>query len=468
MIVCFSSFQLVYDLLAGDFNVGENLVSVFNGMMISDLYSNFFNILYVLAALFTLFSGVRYLEREKLNYPEYYLLILFSTFGMMLMSSSLDLVVIFIALEIMSLSVYSLVGFRRADRKSNEASLKYFVLGGAASAVYLYGVALVYGSVASTRLGAIFQAATEGQNLLPTFTIGCWLIVAGFLFKVASVPFHMWMPDVYEGAPTPITGFMTTGLKAASFATFIRIFLSFGYGHEAGAILSGASHAMAETLRSQFATILWISAVLTMVVGNFAALMQTNVKRILAYSSIAHTGYLLVGMVAATHVEFSSQATSAIITYLVAYSVMNLGAFGLLTILAQKNDSGLNLHHLSGLSRKSPLLSMAFALFMFSMAGIPPTVGFLGKYYLFYSAIQAGETALVVISVLCSVVSVYYYLRIMVYLYMREPGQDTSAPLICKWAVAGTSALAVLTIYFGLMPSAVLELTKSAANNLTF
>jgi len=429
-------------------------VSLFNGMMVSDSYSNFFNILFMASAALTALSSLKYLDSEKLQHPEYYVLLLFSALGMMLMSSATDLIVVFIALEIMSLTVYILVGFRRADRKSNEAAMKYFILGSAASAILLYGTALLYGATGTTAIQGVIhavQATPAIQN--PIFTLGAWLVILGFLFKVASVPFHMWMPDVYEGAPTPVTGFMTTGLKAAAFATFVRVFISMGYGHGLSTVIQTHIH-----------NILYVSAVLTMVIGNIVALTQTNLKRMLAYSSIAHSGYLLVGLIAGSQ---SEQGYAPVVLYLASYAIMNLGAFVVLTVLAKKNDTGLNLHDIAGLSSKHPWIAFSLTIFMFSMAGIPPTAGFAAKYLLFYSAIQAHETPLVVISVLCSAISVYYYLRVLVYMYMRDPA-EAGAPRnkISVWSAAALAAMVVLTLQIGVLPAKMMAAAKRAVTSL--
>ncbi len=428
-------------------------VPLFNGMMVSDLYGNFFNIIFLASAGFTMLASFRYLDKEKLQHPEYYVLMLFSALGMMLMASAIDLIVVFIALEIMSLSVYVLVGFRRSDRRSNEAAMKYFILGSAASAVLLYGSALLYGTTGTLSIKGILafvQAHPQGNSAV--FALGAWLVITGFLFKVASVPFHMWMPDVYEGAPTPVTGFMTTGLKAASFAAFLRVFIGLGYG--AG---------LTEILQKHIHDILWVSAVLTMLVGNLIALTQTNLKRMLAYSSIAHTGYLLVGMLAGPK---SEQGFAPVVMYLVAYAVMNLGAFVVLTIIAHREDSGLNLHDISGLSRRRPWLAFSMAVFMFSMAGIPPTAGFAAKYLLFYSAIQAGELPLVVISVLCSAISVYYYLRVLVFMYMKDPIGSPDGSRISPLSMIAVTFMVVLTLQIGVMPAKVVHAAKRAVSSL--
>lgn len=433
--------------------IHQSSLTLFNGMMVSDIYSNFFNVVFLVAAAATMMSSIRYLDREKLQHPEYYVLILFSALGMMLMASSLDLIVIFIALELMSLAIYVLVGFRRADRRSNEAAMKYFILGSAASAVLLYGAALLYGSTGSTEIRSIL-AFVQGHpgSVSIVFVLGAALVLFGFLFKVASVPFHMWMPDVYEGAPVPVTGFMTTGLKAAAFACFIRIFVSMGYG-------KGLSEAFSRNIHD----VLWVCAVLTMAIGNLVALMQVNLKRMLAYSSIAHTGYLLVGILSGAH---SDLGFAPGVLYIVGYAIMNLGAFVVLTLISARDDQGLNLQDLSGISQRHPWLAFSMAVFLFSMAGIPPTVGFAAKYLLFYSAIQAGEISLVVIAVLCSAISVYYYLRVLVYMYMREPVGNAPTFRVSLWSGVALAGMVVLTLQLGVFPAQIIQVAKKAVSVL--
>jgi NADH-quinone oxidoreductase subunit N len=433
--------------------IHTDTVLLFNGMMAGDRFANFFNILFLASAGLTALASFRYLDRENLQHPEYYVLLMFSTLGMMLMASALDLIVIFIALEIMSLAVYVLVGFRRADRRSNEGAMKYFILGSAASAILLYGSALLYGSTGSTNIRDILHfAQSSGGVTSPVFTLGAWLVLVGFLFKVAAVPFHMWMPDVYEGAPTPVTGFMTTGLKAAAFATFLRVFISMGYGSGLSAVVQSHIH-----------DILWVCAALTMVVGNVVALQQTNLKRMMAYSSIAHSGYLLVGIIAGSG---SDQGYAPVVMYLVAYAAMNLGAFVIMTMIANREDHGLNLHDLSGMAQRRPWLAFSMAVFLFSMAGVPPTAGFAAKYLLFYSAIQAHETVLVVIAVLCSAVSVYYYLRVLVYMYMRDPVGSPSNSRVSIWSAAAVAAMVLLTLQIGVLPARMMAAAKKAVTSL--
>jgi NADH-quinone oxidoreductase subunit N len=427
-------------------------VLLFNNMLVVDPYSSIFSVLFLASALLTLFASLRYLDQEWLQHPEYYVLVLFSALGMMLMASSLDLIVLFIALELMSLAIYCLVGFRRADRRSNEAAVKYFVLGAAASAVLLYGAALLYGATGSTNIVDVLAHVTRGVELTPVFVLGAWLVILGFLFKVASVPFHMWMPDVYEGAPTPITGFMTTGLKAAAFAAFVRVFVSLGYGE-----------GLSDTVQSHLHDILWVSAVLTMVVGNVIALTQNNLKRMLAYSSIAHTGYLLVGVIAGSA---GPQGYAPVVLYLISYAIMNIGAFVVLTMLSQKEDRGLGLSDLSGLASRHPWLAFALSVFLFSMAGVPPTAGFAAKYLLLYGAVQAGEVPLVVIAVLCSAISVYYYLKVLVYMYMRDPAGAPGVVRHSGWAALAVASSVALTVQIGVLPARMVEVAKKAVTSL--
>jgi NADH-quinone oxidoreductase subunit N len=428
-------------------------INLFNEMMISDCYSHLFNIVFLGSALFTIFASLRYLDDEKIQHPEYYVMVLFAALGMMLMASATDLIVIFVALELMSLCVYILVGFRRNDRKCNEAAMKYFILGSAASAVLLYGSALMYGATGSTEIRAILKfVQAHPQSLNPIFGLGFALVLSGFLFKVASVPFHMWMPDIYEGAPVPVTGFMTTGLKAAAFATFVRVLVNLGYGSGISTAIQGHLH-----------DVLWVSCALTMLLGNFIALTQVSLKRMLAYSSIAHTGYLLLGILSGTRSELGF---APVVMYVLVYAAMNLGAFVVLALLASEGDSKLNLHDLSGIAQRHPWLAFAMAVFLFSMAGIPPTAGFSAKYLIFYSAVQANEIPLVVIGVLSSAVSVYYYLRVLVYMYMREPVGSPPVLLVSLWSGLAIASMILITIQFGVLPEGMIDLAKRAVSSL--
>lgn len=427
-------------------------VAMFGGMMISDAYGHFLNFIYSILGGLVLMSAYGYLGTQRLRFPEFDILLLFSILGMMLMTSTQHLVVMFLALELMSLSVYVLVGFRRADRRSNEAAIKYYILGSAASAVLLYGLALIYGSTLSFELDEILAKVQYNSALLtPVFLLGAVLLLVGFLFKTATVPFHMWMPDVYEGAPLPVTAFMTSALKFAVFAAFVRVLIGLDFD------VSGV-----ENWNVTLQSVLWVCAALTMFVGNLIALMQNNLKRMLAYSSIAHSGYLLIGVMAGT---LTRDSYSGVIFYLLVYALMNIGAFAVLSTLAGPGDSKMDLDDVGGLASKRPWLAFALALFLFSMAGIPPTGGFFSKYLLFYSGVQVGATWLVVLGVLCSAISVFYYLRVIVYMYMRPPMTPATVTGTIAVPAPGITVTIVITalavLLLGILPNLPFEMVRS-------
>lgn len=364
-------------------------------------YSLFFYLIFLLCGGVTVFISPPYLRRENMVHGEYYALILFAISGMMLMASSNDLITMFLGLEVMSISVYVLAGFRRNDVKSNEAILKYFFLGAFSAGFILYGIAMLYGASGSTLLPEIKLALAS-----PTFQyrgisiIGVFLLLTGVLFKVAAVPFHSWVPDVYEGAPNPITGFMISAVKAASFALFIKVFL-------VGLI----------DMKDLWVGAIQIVAVFTMFIGNIMAFTQENIKKMLAYSSISHTGYLLLGIAT---LDYSSQSASAMLYYLASYSVGSIGLFACISYLNQKDDNFLNISDYAGLGFKKPLLGIAISIFMISLIGIPPTAGFFGKYYLFSAAINQGMFLTVILALVNSMMAVYYYLRVIMNMYMKE------------------------------------------------
>ena len=433
---------------------GQSAVMLFNNTLASDALSHACNLLFLSSAALTACVSLKYLDREKLQYPEYNILLLFSALGMMFMGAARDLLLIFVALELMSLSVYVLVGFRRNDRRSNEASVKYFVLGSAASAILLYGAALLYGATGSTELGQILNYAIQNQSFAsPIFNLGMGLVLVGFLFKIAAVPFHMWMPDAYEGAPIPITGFMTTGLKAAAFASFLRVLAMLGY----------PSTPMAEMLTPALPHLLRIASVLTLIWGNLVALSQTNLKRMLAYSSIAHTGYLLIGLLVGWKTDLGF---APVVLYLLSYGIMNLGAFMILTIISDKADGSLNIPDLAGLASRRPVLSAALALFLCSMAGIPPTAGFTAKYLIFNAAVQAHEIPLVILGVLASAVSFIYYFRVLVAVYFRDPAGESHPRLSSGWSAAAVAVSAIFTLQGGLTPGRLMDWAKVALSHL--
>ena len=447
-------FSLAVVLAAGAWtglNWVKEPVPVFAGMMVADYFSSFFNVLLLGATGLVMLGSYSYLEESEIHYSEFYPIMLSATLGMMLLASATELLMIFVALELMSLMVYVLVGMRRMSSFSNEASIKYFVMGGVSAAIYLYGTALIYGALNTTKLASISVAlGNNGAALLtnPLLVAGIVMIFVGFFFKVAAAPFHMYTPDVYEGAPANITSYMATALKAAVFAALVRVSVSL-FGDQ-GVQLLGNLHGAAYG-------VIWVLALLTMLIGNFVALMQTSLKRLMAYSAIAHTGYLMVGLLAGPSVGYSG-----IIFYLVAYVAMNIGAFVLLSLFPGKNDEGLTLTGLAGLGKRHPVAAAALTVFLLSLGGFPPTAGFVGKYYLFTGALAAGETWLVLIAVITSGVSVFYYLRLVVLMYMEE-GRELAPFRASHFAYAAIAICLVLTVYYGLLPGQLLHTVKKAA-----
>src|SRR5438445_3862187 len=424
---------------------------VLQNMVITDQYAWFFNIVFLIGALLSVLLSVDYLEREGISHGEYYALLMLSTVGMMIMGAAMDLIIVFLGLEVLSISLYILAGYARDSRVSEEAGLKYFLLGAFASAFFLYGVALVYGATQSTNLIKIASEVKAG-GVNPLLLAGAAMLVVGFGFKVAVVPFHVWTPDVYEGAPTSVTAFMSVGAKAAGFAAFLRVF---------SMALPG--------LHEESARVVAILAALTMVVGNFIAVLQQNIKRILAYSSIAHAGYIMVGMVAVIHPASAAnrnEAIAAVLFYTLAYTVTNLGAFAVVLAFRRQGEEVLELDDYAGLGLKYPALGAAMTLFMISLAGLPPTAGFLGKLYLFRAALGAGRTGLVIVGVLTSVVSVYYYLAVIVRMYMTTPSPaaaETEARPAGHLSLA-LALTAALTLLLGIVPGRVLDQAQNAWN----
>jgi NADH-quinone oxidoreductase subunit N len=417
----------------------------FGGAMVVDRYALFFNLLFCLAAGLTILMSMNYLESTDIRVGDYYSLILFATVGMMLMAAATDLIVIFLGLEVMSIAVYVLAGIWRRQLRSAEAALKYFLLGAYATGFLLFGIALFYGATGSTVLTAVTpQHAAAGGEPRLLLTVAMALLIVGFGFKVAAVPFHFWTPDVYEGAPTSITALMAVGVKAAAFAAFARVFL----------------HHLS-VLAPDWASVLWVLAVLTMTLGNVVALVQQNVKRMLAYSSIAHAGYLLVGMTAG-----GEQGGSAVLFYLLAYALMNLGAFAVVIALGKRGEPNEQLDDYAGVGFRHPLLGFAMSVFMLSLAGVPPLVGFAGKFYVFAAAVQAGYVGLAVIGVLNSVVSMYYYVGVLVKMYMVEGGADVPSPAGRPYLVATMLVTIAGTILIGVFPSGALEVARQAFASL--
>ena len=411
--------------------------TAYHEMVLTGGYANFAAMVFCAAGALSVMLSPDYVRRQGIEHGEYYVLILLSIAGMILMGSAADLVIFFVGLEIMSVSFYVLAGFLRTRASSNEAALKYFLLGAFATGFLLYGIALVYGASGTTAIsGVIARAPSLAGSFL--FLAGLSLIVIGLAFKVGAVPFHMWVPDVYEGSPTTVTGFMSTAGKAAAFAAFLLIF---------GPALTGGVPAVREVLA--------VVAALSMVVGNVMAIAQSSVKRMLAYSSIAHAGYMLTGIVAA-----NAYGAQGVLFYLAAYALMNVGAFGILSILESDDGGGVGYDDYAGLSASRPLLAGLMALFMFSLAGIPPFAGFFGKYYVFAGAVTAGYTWLAVVGVLMSVVSAYFYLRLVVLMYFK----DQPCMLEPKTSGLGMAAVvlaAVAVVQFGVLPATLLGLMRN-------
>jgi NADH-quinone oxidoreductase subunit N len=412
------------------------------GLVAVDGFAAFFHVLFLLAALLTVLMSVRYLDVEDARPGTYYFLVLSATLGMMFMASGIDLITIFIGLETMAISFYILAGFLKPNRRSNEAAVKYFLLGAFSLGLLLYGMSLLYGLSGSTSLRTIATALAGHERALP-LVLAVILIVAGVGFKIAAVPFHMWAPDVYEGAPTPITAFLSVGSKAASFAMLLRIFLE-----------------GLPSMSADWRMLFYALSVVTMTLGNVAALTQGNIKRMLAYSSIAHAGYLLIGVVSGT-----PRGVSAMLIYLFIYAFMQIGAFAVVVLLRRRDVIGDELKDLSGLYFRSPAAAVAMLIFMLSLGGIPPTAGFMGKFWLFGSAIEAGYVWLAVIGVLNSAVSLYYYVRVIVFMWIK--GEAAGSPIVVGPAM--TTALAVTlvaTLVLGMFPRPLFELAEASARTL--
>jgi NADH-quinone oxidoreductase subunit N len=421
-------------------------VEIAQGLLAIDRFALFFKIVFLVAAAITVLMSVRYLAVEGASPGEYYFLILCATLGMMIMASGIDLISIFIGLETMAVSFYILTGFIKPSQRSNEAAVKYFLLGAFSLGILLYGMSLMYGLSGTTNLrvmAGVFGRTHVAEAHDPRLVLAVILVVAGVGFKIAAVPFHMWAPDVYEGAPTPVTAFLSVGSKAASFAMLLRIFRE-------------GLPAMSDDWRLLF----YVLSIVTMTVGNFAALTQTNLKRMLAYSSIAHAGYVLIGIVAGT-----ARGVTATLIYLLVYSFMQLGAFAVIVLLRRQDVVGDELKDFSGLHFRNPFAAFAMLLFMLSLGGIPPTAGFMGKFWLFGAAIDAGYYWLAVIGVLNSAVSLYYYVRVVVFMYLKKDviGSEpvTSPSLAVALAVA-----VIATLVLGVYPRVLFEVAEASARTL--
>jgi len=411
----------------------------FNDSYVVDPLSVFFIFIFTLSSALAILLSIEYNRREGIRVGEYYSLILFCTIGMILLASSTDLIMIFLGIEIVSICLYILAGIRRGDLKSNESALKYFLLGAFATGFLLYGMALIYGTTGTTNLLKIASVIQEETvSSMPILLLGVVLLVVGFGFKVSSAPFHMWTPDVYQGAPTPVTAFMAVGPKAAALAALFRVF----------------TQSLPE-LDSTWETLLIVVAVFTMIIGNLGAIVQSNVKRLLAYSSISHVGYILMAVIAK-----NSIATASLLFYMLAYAFMIFGVFGIIVIMGREGEENLEIENYAGLGYKHPLLALSMTVFLLSLGGLPPFAGFVAKFYIFSAALKEGLVALVVIAVLNSAVSFYYYLKIIVYMYMKEPVQETRVSLspITLFVVAVS---VIATIELGIFPDPIIALAQN-------
>ncbi len=416
----------------------------FGGAVSADEFSTYFIYLFLLVAALVIMGSMDYLERDHAQHGEFYALMLLATVGMCFMAASTDLIMIFLGLEISSISTYILAGYRRSDPLGNESSLKYFLLGSFATAFFLYGIAFVYGMTGTTNLlGAGTRMAASPQ--LPAFTqVALVLMFVGLAFKLSVAPFQIWAPDVYQGAPAPVTAFMSVGPKAAAFAILLRVFL--------GSLSAGNALTF---------WMLWISAVMTMCIGNLAALRQNNIKRMLAYSSIAHAGYVLVGVTAG-----GTHGISAVLYYLVAYALMNVGVFILIAYLAGSGERLVQIDDYKGLAAARPAIAACFTVFFLSLAGFPTTAGFLGKFYIFRASMHSHLMGLTIIALLNSVVSVYYYFKVIVAMYMHE-GKTATSDVVLPWPVAAALTICVLGIfYLGLAPNTMAGLSSLASYSL--
>lgn len=440
-----ASLGLIVTIVITILRIGES-ASAFNGMITVDGFANFLSVLFLFSGLISIVIAHDYLRRMNLQRGEFYSLLLFSVAGMMLMAMASDLIIVFLALELLSFPLYVMAGLAVPRSDSSEAAMKYFLLGSFSTGILVFGIAFVFGATGDTALSGIVAAVENGTAILGLLVGGAGLILIGLGFKVAAVPFHMWTPDVYQGSPTNVTAFMAVGAKAAGFAALLRVFL-----------LAFPS------LSPDFVPVLWTLAVITMVLGNFVAIAQTNIKRLLAYSSIAQAGYLLMALVPYGNPAVATNTVASILVFLVGYAFTSFTAWAVVIMLEQAEGKGLMLDDYAGLGRKYPLLGFAMLVAMFSFIGVPPTLGFIGKFYLFQTVIQGGYIGLAVIGVLTSLVSAYYYLRVVVIMYM-QPGE----PVVSRerWIYTSAVITAVCTVVLSIFASPLFDWASRAVLKL--
>jgi len=438
-LLFWSSLATVIAAAAATFALAGEPRLVYSGMFVVDDFSVFFKAVFYLATGLCVLMSPRYLEEEDIARGEYYVLLLFALSGMMIMASGLDLLSIYVGMELQALCIYVLTGFIRQERRSNEAALKYVILGSVSSGIFLYGMSLVYGITGTTQLTDMAAALGSGGAHDPALVLATVFLVTGLIFKVGAVPLHMWVPDVYEGAPTTITAFMSVGPKAAAFAILLRIFLD----------------AMAPAA-DIWVVVIAVIAVLTMALGSFVALVQTNIKRMLAYSSIAHAGFVLLGLVAG-----GPDGVASVMLYLLIYVFMNLGIFAIIIMMRSGNVSGEAIEDYAGFAKSHRGLALLMLIFLFSLASIPPTAGFFAKFYILVALVEQGYVGLAVIAVLLSAVAAFFYIRIVMLMYMKEEAQpfDLALTPSLRLAIAITAAG---TVGIGLLPSWFLDLAQGS------
>lgn len=421
--------------------------SIFAGMFLADSYTDFFRVLFLIAAALTVLISLRYLEDEATHSGEYYALLLFATAGMMFMAGGGDLITIYLGLELMSLSTYVLAGFMRRDVTSTEAALKYFLMGAFTSGILLYGLALIYGLTGSTNLSAVAQSLGGLSLDNPALILATILLITGFGFKIAAVPFHMWAPDAYEGAPTSVTAYMSAAVKAAAFAGLGRVFIM--------ALFPAAQH---------WQVLWWVLATLSMVLGNVVAIAQTSLKRMLAYSSISHAGYALIGIVAASQAKQALGLSSALF-YLFVYVFTTMGTFSMIILLTHRGFRGDHISDFTGLGRTHPVAALMFIVFFLSLAGIPPTAGFVGKLVIFRAAIESGFVVLAVIGVVTSAIAAYYYFMVIKTMFMEQPtGQAELSP--SRPLAVGLLIMVAATLLLGIFPNVLLKFAEESIKAL--
>jgi len=435
--------------LSGAIQLGSGELA-FSDMYRADRLTDTINIAALITALLGVMVAYDYLERTRLQRGEYYILLMFSAAGAMLMGAANDLVIVFIALELLSIPLYILSGFRRPQEASEESAMKYFLLGAFASGFLIYGIALIYGATGTTNLPEVWDAVAgvvaEDSAAKFLVMIGAGLVLAGLGFKVAAVPFHMWTPDVYQGAPTPVVAYMSVAAKIGGFAALVRVF---GMGLSTFVLESDAPAAWQDTI--------WLVAVLTMLLGNVVAIVQSDLKRLLAYSTIAHAGYILIAVAAAGTAGLEDTAAQAVVIYLIAYAFTNAGAFAVITAMEKDDASNTSLDALRGLASRRPWLAAAMVVFMLSLTGIPLTAGFVGKWFVFKVALQADLVAAAVVGVLTSAVSAYYYLRVVWMMYFEEGEGDATTPPALAWAIG---VAAVGTLVLGALPYLLSDMAR--------